>query len=267
MWQRAVHGLLVAATLFPAGAGAVELARVEGFGPVSRSMASAGVAHPVGAAAMLLNPAGLLQLDSDREWMAQFTRIFAAIEVTETATGDRVRNARLGKNRGPYDLPELAFAMRRGDWAFGAGVFAAGGFGIEFGTESFLSRTTTGGVDTGLPVSSRIAQLRIPFALAWQATPRWQLGASLDVVNASVNLASLLDAQQVGLLIQSGRATGSLVPVLGGIPNLAGAHLNFVRDNLVSSELAAWGVGGRLGASYALTPATRLGSTPHCVEP
>lgn len=219
--------------------GAIELARVEGFGPVSRAMAGAGVAHPVGAAAMLLNPAGLLKLESSKEFVFQFTHVNATIDVIDSASGEKVSNASLGNNRGPYFLPEVAFAMRRGQWAFGTGVFAAGGFGIEYGTESFLSSTTTGAVATGLPISSRIGQMRIPFALAWQASPRWSVGASLDVTSASVNLASLLDAQQVGMLIQSGRARGSLVPVLGSIPNLAGAHFNFVRDNFVNSELAA----------------------------
>ncbi len=166
-------------------AGAIELARVEGFGPVSRGMASAGVAHPVGAAAMMLNPAELLSLDASKEFLVQVTYINANIDTVNSATGERVTNASLGNNRGPYYLPEVAFAMRRGDWAFGAGLFAAGGFGIEYGTESFLSSTTTGDVATGLPISSRIGQTRIPFTLAWQASPKWRDGASLDVTSAS----------------------------------------------------------------------------------
>lgn len=216
------------------------------------------MAHPVGAAAMLLNPAELLRLESSRELMFQFTRIYATIDVINSTTGEKVSNASLGNNRGPYDLPEIAFAVRQGRWAFGTGMFAAGGFGVEYGAESFLSRTTTGNVETGLPISSRIAQMRIPFAFAWQADEQWSVGASLDIVSASINLASLLDAQQLGMLIQSGRATGSLVPVLGSIPDLAGAHLNFVKSDFVNSELSAWGVAGRLAVSYALTGDTQL---------
>lgn len=244
--------------LISTSASAIELARVEGFGPVSRGFAGAGVAHAVGAGSMMLNPAELLRLDSEHEALVQLTQVHARIDIDNRATGETVRNAGLGNNRGPYHLPELAYAWRTGDWAFGTGVFAAGGFGIEYGTQSFLSRTTTNNVATGLPVNSRVAQLRIPFAVAFKPDSRWRLGASIDVVNASLNLASLLDAQQVGLLIQSGRASGNLVPVLAAIPDLSGAHFEFVRNNALASELAAWGVAGRIGASFQLSPQTSV---------
>lgn len=242
--------------IFTSHAAAIEVARVEGFGPVSRGFAGGGVAHAVGAGAMLLNPAELLRLETEQEGMFQLTYVEATITVKNSVTGERISNAALGNNRGPYYLPEIAYAWRKGNWAFGTGVFAAGGFGIEYGTESFLSRTTTNNVATGLPVSARIAQMRIPFAVAFKPDARWRLGASLDVVNASVNLASLLDAQQVGLLIQSGRASGTLVPVLAGVPDLSGAHFEFIRNNALGSELAAWGIAGRVGASFQLNPQT-----------
>ncbi len=241
-----------------ASAHAVELARVEGFGPVSRGFAGGGLAHPTGAAASLLNPAELLSIDGDRAFQFQFTEIQARIEVIDSASGERVRNQGYGANRGPYDLPEVAFAYKRGNWAFGIGLFAAGGFGIEFGRDSFLSTTTTNNVATGLPISSRIGQLRVPFAVAWRPHPQWRIGASLDYVNASVNLANLLDVQQVGALIQSGRATGSLVPVLAGIPNLSGAHFDFVRNNYLASELATQGIGGRVGVTWQPLPTTAV---------
>ncbi len=251
----ALSGILITAE----PAHAVETARVEGFGPVSRGFAGGGVAHPVGAAASLLNPAELLRLDSPQELMFQLTYIMVSIEVENSATGEVIDTANYGRNRGPYFLPEVAYAVKSGHWAFGTGVLATGGFGIEYGTDSFLSSTTTGHVATGLPISTRVAQLRIPFAVAYAPSDRWRLGASFDVVNASVNLATLLDVQQVRMLIQSGRVSGNLVPLLRLDPTLVGAHINFVRDNTVASELAAWGIAGRLGLSYELSPDTSLG--------
>lgn len=264
MWNatRAGRSIVACAVLlagFSAAAGAAEIGRVEGFGPVARGMAGAGVAHAVGAAASLLNPAELTRLQGERELMVQLTDIIAQIEVESPGSGARVSSQHRSNNRGPYVLPELAFAMRRGNWALGTGVFAAGGFGIEFGTRSFLSRTVTGNVDTGLEANTRAQLLRIPLALAWQPHARASIGLSVDVVNGSINLASLLDAQQVGLLVQQGRAQGSLVPVLAGVPDLAGAHLDFVRDNPTRSQLEAWGWSARLGLSLQLTPQTRLG--------
>ncbi len=248
--------------LFAASAAsAVELARVEGFGPVSRGMAGVGVAVPVGSGAMMLNPAELLTLDAEQELLLQLSEIRPEIPVIQSDTRERRDTLRLGNNRGPYDLPEIAYARRFGDWAVGAGVFAAGGFGGEYGDSSFLSRTTTYGVDTGLRASTRLNHLRIPLALAWRPHARWRVGASVDVVNASMNLASLLDVQQIGMLIADGRVSGSLLPVLGGVPDLAGAHFDFVRNNMVSSELSAWGVGARLGLSFDLDTRTTLAAS------
>ncbi|MBA4285646.1 MAG: hypothetical protein C0434_08965 [Xanthomonadaceae bacterium] len=250
----AAGGLLAASFASPAA----ELARVEGFGPVSRGLGGGGLAHRTGAAASLLNPAELLSLDGEREFLFQFTEIQARVEVINRDTGEAVRNQGYGANRGPYDLPEIAFAMRRGNWAFGTGLFAAGGFGIEFGRDSFLSTTTTNRVVTGLPISSRIGVMRVPLAIAWRPHRQWRIGASLDYVNSSANLANLLDAQQVGSLIAEGRATGSLVPVLAGIPNLSGAHFDFVRNNYLSSALTTQGIGGRVSISWQPVEATTL---------
>lgn len=48
---------------------AVELGRIEGFGPVSRGFAGGGVAHATGAAAIILNPAELLSNKPGHEFM------------------------------------------------------------------------------------------------------------------------------------------------------------------------------------------------------
>ena len=122
----------------------------------------------------------------------------------------------------------------------------------------FLSTTTTNNVATGLRISSRIGLLRVPFAIAWRPHQQWRIGASLDYVNSSANLANLLDVQQLGGLIQSGRATGSLVPVLAGIPNLSGAHIDFVRNNYLASELATQGIGGRVSVTWQPLPTTAV---------
>ena len=70
---------------------AVELARVEGFGPVSRGFAGSGVAFPTGAGAMMLNPAELLNLDREQELLFQLTEIHADIIVSVRLAVDRLR--------------------------------------------------------------------------------------------------------------------------------------------------------------------------------
>jgi long-chain fatty acid transport protein len=251
--------VLLVLGLTSCAAPAVELARVEGFGPVSRGMAGGGVAYAVGASALMLNPAELLSLDSAREFNVQVTQINARVPMKNLDSGETAHNANVGLNRSPYYLPELAYATRNGEWAYGIGLFAAGGFGVEYENDTYLSHTTTGGLDTGLTQSTRLSLLRVPLALAWQPHPRWRLGAGLELLSCSVNLAALLDAQQVRGLIQSGRMSGNLVPMLGLLqPTLAGAHVEFLRDNPVNSKLEAWGIAGRVGISFQATPDTAL---------
>lgn len=230
---------------------------MEGFGPVARGFAGAGVAHATGAAAMMLNPAELMSNPLGHEFMGQNSEIHVNTDIRNRDTHESVRSSHLGDNRGPYDLPELAYSYRADNWAFGMGVFAAAGFGGEFRNRSFLSRTSTGNVDTGLPVNTRLIALKIPFALAWQPHPRLKVGAALDIVRLGANLASLFDIQQVRMLQAQNRVSGGL-SALAALPNVAGVHMDFVQDSPVQSKLQAWGVGGRIGASWQITENTTV---------
>ena len=76
-----------------------------------------------------------------------------------------------------------------------------------------------------------------------------------------LNLNLLLGADQVGSLIGSGRVNGSLLPVLGGLPALRGAHFSLTKNQPLASGVDSWGVGGRLGLVYKATPDTTLGAS------
>lgn len=240
---------------------AVEIARVTGFGPASRAFAGGGIAQPVGAGAMLSNPAELLSLAAPHEFMSQLTYLSPTVDIINDDTGEKARTQSFGNNRGPYYLPEIAFAWLSGDWAFGFGAFTSGGLGLEFGSDTFLSTTTTNHVQTGLPISARLTVGRIPFAVAWSPHPRLRLGASLEAVNITLNMATLLDAAQVDQLNEQGRLGGSLAPIILLLPGLSGAHLNFVRDHPLAGEFSSWGIGGRLGATLVLGDRARIAAT------
>lgn len=76
-----------------------------------------------------------------------------------------------------------------------------------------------------------------------------------------LNLNLLLGADQVGSLIGAGRVNGSLVPVLGGLPDLRGAHFSLTKNQPLASGVDSWGIGGRLGLVYKATPDTTLGAS------
>ncbi|AKH68412.1 Outer membrane protein transport protein (OMPP1/FadL/TodX) [Spongiibacter sp. IMCC21906] len=235
----------------------VETARIEGFGPVARGLAGAGVAHNTGAAAIILNPAELLSQKPGHELMLQISEIHVNIDIRNLDTHEFARNSHQRNNRGPYDLPEIAYSYRTENWAFGIGAFAAAGFGTEYRDRTFLSRTSTGNVETGLDTTSRIFALKIPLALAWQATDTLKFGAAVDIVRVGLNVATLYDVQQIRMLSNQGRVGGGLA-ALTALPTLAGVHLDFVKEDPLDSELQAWGIGGRLGLSWQATAKTNL---------
>ncbi|MFD2272603.1 outer membrane protein transport protein [Undibacterium arcticum] len=103
--------------------------------------------------------------------------------------------------------------------------------------------------------------LNIPIAVSYDVTEKLSIGGSLDAMWTGLNLDLLLGANQVGSLIGAGRASGSLVPVLGGLPAFDGAHISFFEKNRpLASGADAWGIGGKFGLIYKATKATTLGA-------
>lgn len=239
---------------------ATDVFHLEGYGAVSRAMGGTAVAHDVGPGGMLTNPATLSLGQNEQQVMLGLDVVTTDIKVRDTATGETVSSDTHSNNRGPYYAPEAAFTKRFGDLSIGFGAFAQGGLGTEYGRNGFLSRST-GGANTGLENSSRLLVLDIPLAASFRVNEALTVGASLDAMWQGLNLDLLLGADQVGNLIAGGRATGSLVPTLGGIPSLQGAHFSLTKDKMLGSGVDAWGFSGRLGMLYQLSPATRLGAS------
>ncbi|MGE5472324.1 MAG: OmpP1/FadL family transporter [Bacteroidota bacterium] len=239
---------------------ATDVFRLEGFGAISRGMGGTAVAHDVGPAGMMTNPATLSLMAEGDQAMIGLDLVTTDIKVTNQTTGESVSSDTHSNNRGPYLAPEAAYTKRFGAWSFGVGAFAQGGLGTEYGNNSFLSRAN-GGLATGLDNSSRLLVLNIPFAASFQATDKLTIGGSIDAMWQGLNLDLLLGADQVGSLIGAGRATGSLVGALGTLPDLRGAHFSLTKDQPLGSGVDAWGYGGKLGMLYKATRDTTLGAS------
>jgi long-chain fatty acid transport protein len=101
--------------------------------------------------------------------------------------------------------------------------------------------------------------LNIPLAASYQVNDKLAVGASFDAMWQGLNLNLLLGASQVGSLIGSGRVNGSLLPVLGGLPDMRGAHFSLTKDDFLGSGVDSWGFGGRFGMTYKVTSDTLFG--------
>ena len=247
---------------------ATDVFRLEGFGAVSRSMGGTAVAHDVGPAGMMTNPATLSLMQEGDKAMVGLDLVTTDIVVKNKTTGETVSSDTHPNNRGPYFAPEAAYAKRVGAWSFGVGAFAQGGLGTEYGKRSFLSAGQDG-VNTGLENSSRLLVLNIPFAASFQATEKLSFGGSIDAMWQGLNLDLLLTTNQVMGLAGAGRVSGSLLGVLGpylpvaagGNGALQGAHFSLTKSQFLGSGVDAWGYGGKLGMLYKATPETTLGAS------
>ncbi|MFA5938108.1 MAG: outer membrane protein transport protein [Sinimarinibacterium sp.] len=251
--------LLPLALLAAGPASAAVVFNFEGNGPVARAMGGTGVAYDNGAAGLMYNPATLGLAAAGGELHLGLDWISADIEVRNRSTGERALSTDNGKNRGPYFAPQLGLVRRDGRLSFGLGLFAGSGGGDELGNRSFLSRTETFGIDTGLDNSARLFGLRLPLGLSWRVDERLTLGGSIDAVHTALNFNALFDLSQIGALAADGRVSGTLLPTLLLVPGLAGAHVSFTQRTVAGGGAEAWGVGGRVGLTYALSADTRLG--------
>lgn len=237
---------------------ATEVFRLEGYGAISRAMGGTATAFNVGAAGMMANPATLSLMAPGSEFYLGLDLISTDIKVTNQVTGESVSSNTHSSNRGPYLAPELAFTHRNGELTLGVGAFAQGGLGTEYGNSSFLSRAA-GGLNTGLENSSRLLVLNIPFVASYQVNDKLTVGGSIDAMWQGLNLNLLLGAGQVGSLIGSGRVQGSLLPVLGGLPDMRGAHFSMTKNEPLASGVESWGFGGRIGMTYKVSNETMFG--------
>ncbi len=238
---------------------ATQVFNMEGFGATSRALGGAGVAHNIGAAGMMYNPATLALMDEGSALYVGLDVITTDINTKNLDTGENVSSNNHGNNRGPYFAPQIAYTYKNGALTYGIGVFAQGGVGTEFASNSFLSRTTVNNIDTGLENSSRLLSLRIPLAVAYQINDKLTVGATVDAIWSSLNLELLLDVTQVGSLAADGRVDGSLVPTLLSVPELSGAHFSFTKNEFVGGGVDAVGYGAKLGLIYQATPDTTFG--------
>lgn len=255
----------LAASIAPAPAFATDVFTLEGLGAKSRGMGGAGASLNIGLAGIMSNPA-TLSLPSDDEddtknqILIGLDIIGPSIEARNLATGEIARSTNRAKNRGPYFAPQLAYAHKFDNVTVSIGAFAAAGLGAEYGKSSFLSRGLSG-QQSGLDNSARLFAFDMPLAVSARVSDKLTVGGSVDAMWIGLSLDLQLQGDQVGSLIRSGRASGSLVPVLGGIPGLDAAHIGASKNSIVLNQLNGWGVGGRLGFTYQMLPATTIGGS------
>lgn len=141
---------------------------MEGYGPIAQGMGGAAMAYDNGTAAMANNPATL-------GLMAQGSRIdvmvgFVGPDVSAPGTlGDSSADAFYG--------PAFGYVKKQGQLTFGAGMYGQGGMGTEYASGDM----------------SQVGVGRLIFPVAYTVNDRFNIGGSVDVVWAGMDLVANLD--------------------------------------------------------------------------
>jgi long-chain fatty acid transport protein len=155
-------------------------------------------------------------------------------------------------------MPSVSYVVKNGHWSYGLGVFSQGGMGADYGRSSFLSMDPNSGIATGLPDESAVMIGRLIFPVAFEATDRLSIGASIDAVYGRFTMKQLMPRQALEDMMTPGRQTLGVAtadPVTAeGLGSANYAHFDL--DNLDN-----WGFGGQVGLTFKATEALTFGAS------
>ncbi len=206
----------LAATLAAVGLVAPSLAMatngmvMEGYGPIAAGMGGAAMAYDNGTAALANNPAtlGLMAEGSRLDVMLGFVG-----PDLETSMG-------MGKSEADaFYMPAIGYVKKRGNLVYGAGIYGQGGMGTEYANGDM----------------AQVGVGRVIFPLAYSVNPRFNIGGSVDVVWAGMDLVADLN------------------------PFNPGKEIDFRDDSDFTGAAKGYSVAAKLGFTYRLNDALTLG--------
>lgn len=246
-----LHALPLAALLATLPAWATNGMNMEGYGPVSTGMGGASQAMDHGAAAMAQNPATLALGGPG-------ARLDLAIGVLGPDVRSRMDPFPSAKSGGTsYVMPALGYVRRSGDLTYGLGMFAQGGMGTEYGANSFLA------AGSGERVRSELGVGRVMLPLAWNVTPDFAVGATLDFMWAGLDLRLAALASDLGGLVTggSGNLAMGLQQMLPTLPAGTWARIDYSDNSDFTGKANSTGWAGKLGMVWRTSPTFTLGAS------
>ncbi|HAN56830.1 MAG TPA: hypothetical protein DCQ77_11890 [Betaproteobacteria bacterium] len=177
---------------------------MEGYGPIAAGMGGAAMAYDNGTAAMANNPATL-------GLMAEGNRVdvmlgFVGPDVSAPGT--------MGKSKADaFYMPAFGYVKKQGKLAYGAGIYGQGGMGTEYANGD-MSQVSVG---------------RAIFPLAYSVNDRFNVGGSVDIVWAGMDLVA-------------------------GQPSI-----NFKDGSNFTGSAKGYSLAGKLGFTYKLNNALTVG--------
>ncbi|MCF6289840.1 MAG: outer membrane protein transport protein [Desulfobacterales bacterium] len=247
-------------------AGATNGMNLEGYGPIALGMGGASFAYDNGTAAMMNNPATLGLSDQGNRVDLAFGFLAPNVDTKQTGQADAHSAADL------FLMPAVGWTNKNGGLTYGFGVFGQGGMGAEFSATSFLAK------GSGDVVRSEVGVGRAMIPLTYDVNDKLTIGGSFDFVWAGMDVKMAMTGMEFGDMVAAlggtqsqGTATGTmvngLVASIGTLLDPTGpvnwARFDFSNSSDFTGEAKGYGVAGKIGMVYKVSPTVTLGATYH----
>ena len=243
---------------------------MEGYGPIALGMGGASMAHDVGNAAMINNPATLGLVEPGTNRLA----LFVGGLMPEVSSNGRDSSAT------SFVMPAAGYVRRGDKFTWGIGMMAQGGMGTEYSNGAFwgnLAPTGPGVVDMAGGIARRnlseVGVGRVLLPLAYQVSDTFNIGGSIDFVWAGMDIQWLVDGAHFGDMMAGSRAFGSvsgdmvtrMQGMMGpaGIRSVGWGYFDFNEEGQFYQKATGTGWAGNLGFTWKATPTLTFGGVYH----
>lgn len=242
---------------------------LEGYGSKSMAMGGTGSAYDTGNSAVMNNPATLGFMKEGASEVGFSIRGLHP-DVTMTYGGNKDNSSATA-----FYMPSMSYMRRDGRISWGAAMFAQGGMGTDYGNSSSLF---SGGLSSGgsmIPMSgedirSEVSVGRIMFPLAYHLSNDTTIGASFDVVIASMDLQMDMDGNHFNSMLGgtggsvSGSMRTSLESMMGTmITGINYARFDFSNNSQWIGEAVGLGTGLKFGITHRVSNTLTVGASYH----
>ncbi len=147
-----------------------------GIGALQEANGGAGVASPKDSTWVLLNPAGIVDLDRRFDFSFEYFRPYRYIE----PHGLILPNSAAGRMQddGAFPIPAMGLIFPHGQGAFGVGLFAVNGMGVDYrNSRTIIPRIFGQNFDR----RTQYGVMKLSLAYAYKFDNGWALGVSANL--------------------------------------------------------------------------------------
>lgn len=216
---------------------------MEGYGPIATGMGGASMAYDNGTAGLANNPATISMMKSGT---ARLDLAIGGLHPDVNAKMTGMPDAKSGGDA--YYMPAVGYVRKDGKLTYGVGVFAQGGMGTEYAADSFMA------AGSGTDARSELGVGRLIFPLAYDVSPDFTVGGSVDFVWATLDMKMAASTAQL-----AGMRTGGTMDI-SGLSGFDWARIDFSDSNDFSGSAKGTGWAGKLGFTYRASKQLTVGA-------